>query len=345
MNCQQIQEKLSQYLDNRIDDEKRREIEEHLAGCPRCLPEARYLSDGIKGVAGLPEIEPPAGFSARVMTRIRSEKETPTRWARLFQPLWIKIPLHAAGVLLAFGLGVYLFSANEPAQMEIARTAPSKPAPALKQAPASEMKAPEPPKEERAPTAAAPPPPELPPLADSRSDLDQSNRMASLEKEGPAAPAPAARPAEAKVLRPEAGASPEALGQRKSAAPEQGEPDVVLTLQPNGPADKTAALTTRMKQAAERSHGKLFALINEPGQKETKLNFWLNLPPSEYDRFKAELSQFGTVLSESRPGAAAARPGIEPPLSIQVRATFVLENQMENQSDTDSAAPPAPPRK
>lgn len=338
MNCHQIQEQLSQYLDNRLDDEKRSEIEEHLAACPRCLPEAKLLSDGIKGVAGLPEIAPPAGFSQRVMTRIRNEKEKPTFWSRLFQPLWVKIPLHATGVLLAVGLGVYLFSLNEPVQMELAQPVPSEPAPSPK-ASADEAKPAAPEKKETVPMAAAPSAAAPQQFADSGPA--PTDRMEPFEKEEPAAPAPLDRPMQAKESRSEAGPAPEALGRRKGAAPEQGVPDIVLTLQPNPPADTIAFLTTKVKRAAERNRGKLFALVQEPDPKSTKLNFWLNLPLSEYDPFKAELSRLGTVLSESRPAGAAPRSGIEASSQIQVRVMFLFENPKE----VEPARPSAPPRK
>jgi len=341
MNCNHIQENLSQYLDDRLDDEKRGEIEDHLAACSRCLPEAKLLSDGIKGISALPEIEPPAGFSQRVMARIRSEKEKPTLWNRLFQPLWIKIPLHATGVLLAVGLGVYLFSLNEPIQMKIAEPVPSEPAPSLKQAPANEVKTAEPRKGEGAPMTAAPSAGAPGPFADSDQGPAPTSRIDPFEKAGPAASAERDRPMPAQERRSEAEPVPEALSQRKSAAPEQGVPDIVLTLRPNEPAETTAALTTRIKQAAERSRGKVFALVKEPDPKGVNLNFWLNLPSSEYDPFKKELSRLGSVLSESTPAGAPSRPRSESPSPIQVKVTFLFEDPKE------IAAPPAsaPPQK
>ncbi|WDT76833.1 MAG: DUF2275 domain-containing protein [Candidatus Manganitrophus sp.] len=135
MNCDQIQEQLSEYLDNRLEDaDRRRAIEDHLASCPRCLPEAKQLRDGIKGVAELPEVELPAGFSQRVMARVREEGAEPTLWERLFQPLRIKLPLHATGLLLVVGLAVFLYRSNEPME-QMVQSIPSEAAPALKQAP------------------------------------------------------------------------------------------------------------------------------------------------------------------------------------------------------------------
>ena len=40
LNCRQFVEVVTDYLENALDDEMRRETEEHLAGCGNCL---RYL--------------------------------------------------------------------------------------------------------------------------------------------------------------------------------------------------------------------------------------------------------------------------------------------------------------
>lgn len=325
MNCHQIQEQLSLYLDNRLDNEKRREIEAHLASCPRCLPEAKLLSDGIKRVAGLPEIEPPAGFSQRVMTQIRSEAETPTLWARLFQPLKTKLPLHATALLLVVGLAVYLYRTNEPSQREmIAPSKRSDASPSLKQEGAKPI---EPQREEDAPVMAAPSaPPEQQRFADSNQSAAETDRLESLAEEKRAPSAPAQGLMKSKERRSDTEPASGSASRRERVGPDPVSPDAALTLSPHEATDKTAALTSRMKEAAERSGGKVFALIKDTPEGALKLNYWLNLPRPEYGRFKTELSQIGRILSESQPASAAPRSGLKPSPSMQIMVTVILEN-------------------
>jgi hypothetical protein len=337
MNCQEIQEHLSQYLDNRLDGEERREIEEHLAVCPRCLPEAKLLSDGIKGVAALPEIDPPAGFSKRIMTQIRSEAETPTLWARLFRPLTIKLPLHATALVLVAGLAVYLYRANDPIQQGmVAPSMPSVSAPSLKK---EEAKPIAPPLKEEAPVMAVPAPPlERQRFADSGRAADLTDRLESSAQEKRAAPPPAQGLMKSMEGRSDTGPAAEASSQSGNIAADSASPDAALTLRADGAIDKTAALTSRIKEAAERSGGKVFALIKDPAEGTLKSNYWLNLPPSEYDRFKTELSRIGRIVSESQPAAAAPKSDLKPSPSIQVRITVIVENSKAS----EPAAPPNP---
>lgn len=353
MNCDEIQKHLSEYLDNRLDDAQRREIEKHLASCPRCLPEAKLLSAGIKGVADLPEVEPPAGFSQRVMARIRAEAEKPTLWARLFQPFKIKIPLHATALLLVVGLAVYLYRANEPVQREMSPSIPSESAPSLKQVPPPE----EPEstgaqQEEPSPTIAVP---SAPPSVQRFSDSQQSppaevDRLeSSLQKEN--APAPAQemmkfKEAESKEAPSETSASAgaplpgageqqmaEVSSKRESPSP----PDILLTLLTRGKADESGNLSSKVKELVERSGGTLHLVVERDDPDNAKPRFRLDLSKSEYNRFKAELTQIGEIISESQPPSSRPQSGAKPSSSMSIELTFLFEK-----SKDDGANPPSP---
>lgn len=336
MNCHEIQEHLSEYLDHRLEGEKRHEIEEHLASCPDCLPEAKLLSDGIKRVAGLPKIAPPAGFSQRIMAQIRSEAAPPTLWDRLFQPLRIKLPLHATALLLVAGLAVYLYRANDLSRTEM--IAPAESSPALKRPaipPAGETKLTGPPPKEEAP-AAAPSEPQR--FADSNQPAAERDRIEPQAEENRAPSAPASGLMKSMEDRSNPQSAAGAAVQKKNLSADEASPDATLTFRPHDAAEKSAALTSRMKQAAERSGGKVFALIQDPAEGTPRSDYWLNLPRSEYGRFKTELSQIGQLLSESQPAPAGGRSDPAPSSSMQVRVTVIVENS----KGSKPAAPPNP---
>jgi anti-sigma factor RsiW len=331
MNCHQVQEELSGYLEGLIDPAKHHAIEHHLASCSECLPEAKHLSDTIRGVASLPETPLPAGFSQRVMTQIRAEAEGPTLWARLFFPFKVKIPLHAMG-LLVIGLAVYFYQASEPIKNRMTSSLPSEAPPAFKQAPPKGAETTESQLKKGAPAGADrfAPSPERKSLADPNQALPaEGDRLESSKREAPAgSPAPQGL-MKSKESRSEMSPSAGAVSQDRAILSEPVSPDVVLALSSTGAAEETAMLTSRIKQAAERSDGKVIALIKDEGGEETQLNFWLNLPKSEYRRFKSELSKIGTILSESPLPPDTLRPDGKPPTSIRVLVTYSVGNSKD----------------
>lgn len=333
MNCDQIQEQLSEYLDNRLEDaDRRRAIEDHLASCPRCLPEAKQLRDGIKGVAGLPEVELPAGFSQRVMARVREEGAGPTLWERLFQPLRIKIPLHATALLLVVGLAVFLYRANEPME-QMAQSIPSEAAPALKQAPPAVEES------KSADTAGSPAAPSEQLLSDSlQAPPAKTDKIEPAARQDRAAPAPA--PAQEKmafkegesglpagVPLPERGEqrTAEALPKRESPSP----PDILLTLLTRGKADGPMDLSAKVREIVQRSGGTLHPAAERDDPNNAKPRFRLDLPKSEYSRFKSELTQVGEIISESQPSSPPPQTGAEPSSSMRIELTFLFDQSKD----------------
>lgn len=115
MNCQEIQLQLSGYLEKSLDAIRMKSIETHLASCPFCRAELHGLADCIKWVAALPTVEPPPGFSQRVMAQAREMTPAAGYWQRFFAPLRLPVPVQAAAVVLVSVLAVLLYqSAPQP---------------------------------------------------------------------------------------------------------------------------------------------------------------------------------------------------------------------------------------
>ena len=113
MNCDEIQTRLSEYMEKSLDAISMKGIEVHLASCSRCRVEADSLAECIHQVSGLPLVDLPLGFSQRVMAHVREIDEKPTLWKRLFFPLRVKIPLQATAVVLIGALAVVLSQKGE----------------------------------------------------------------------------------------------------------------------------------------------------------------------------------------------------------------------------------------
>ena len=117
MNCEEVQKYLSDLLDKNLDVERSQEVSDHLTACLLCSEEMASLAECQRLVSGLPIVEPPKGFTTRVMAHVRDAAHKPSLWDRLFSPLQIKIPLQATAVVLIAVLAAYIYQ-KEPLQRE-----------------------------------------------------------------------------------------------------------------------------------------------------------------------------------------------------------------------------------
>jgi Putative zinc-finger/Predicted integral membrane protein (DUF2275) len=113
MNCEEVQTRISEYLEQSLDAISMKSIEVHLSSCSRCRVDADSLADCIQEVAALPMVDPPLGFAQRVMAHVREINKNPTLWERLFLPTRVKIPLQATAVVLIGALALVLSQKEE----------------------------------------------------------------------------------------------------------------------------------------------------------------------------------------------------------------------------------------
>ena len=147
MNCAEVQKYLSDFLDKSLDIEHTREIEDHLAACSLCSEEMASLAECHRLVSGLAAVEPPVGFTTRVMVEVRKAANPPGLWQRLFLPLQIKIPLQATAVVLIGVLATYIYQKESLQRESVVAVPPEskqdetdKLAPSVAQAPAGDSK-------------------------------------------------------------------------------------------------------------------------------------------------------------------------------------------------------------
>ncbi len=194
MNCQEVQERLSEYLEQSLDDASIRTVDIHLSSCRLCRAEADSLVRCIQNIAGLPTVEPPLGFAQRVMSHVREIEARPSVWERLWFPLGIKMPIHATAIILIGILAVYLLEKEEPNKNLL--TTPGQVAsrsekqePAEPAAPANSL----PDTKQSTPVGPVPPPSLSAPLAKEKSGAGEASRSRE-KKQPPSAPAEIAVP-------------------------------------------------------------------------------------------------------------------------------------------------------
>ncbi len=95
MECKEVREKLSAYIEGIVPAPEKPLMEEHLRTCPGCKESLADLKSTIEYVQAIPEVEPPPWLTQKVMARVRAEAQTEAEarkgiWEKLFHraPAW-----------------------------------------------------------------------------------------------------------------------------------------------------------------------------------------------------------------------------------------------------------------
>jgi TolA-binding protein len=143
MNCPEAREAFSDLYDGALSGLPLAELSRHLDGCPACRAEWADFRRAMQALQDLGGEEPPRGFAARVAERIQAPRWWQRIPAMLVLPLRVKLPIHAAALVLLGLAGVWVSQRSPELQRA---TVGHVPAPPESAAPVQE-----------APRAAAPP--------------------------------------------------------------------------------------------------------------------------------------------------------------------------------------------
>ncbi len=110
MECNEIRDNLSLYIDDELSEEEKKALEEHLDNCPECLKELEEYRIIIKALNELPDEEPPAGYCKRLHEKLlKADKEEETAKTVVFPSKsrgnrfrWVKYGGLAAALVLVF---------------------------------------------------------------------------------------------------------------------------------------------------------------------------------------------------------------------------------------------------
>ena len=114
MDCDKVQELLTEHLDGSLGDGEGRGVELHLRECPRCAAEEKALKETLSLLRSLPPEKAPPELLEGVRQRLAGESPKPAAGKGLFASARIRIPVEAAAVVLLFLL-VYGIQRQFPA--------------------------------------------------------------------------------------------------------------------------------------------------------------------------------------------------------------------------------------
>ncbi len=325
MNCQEVQAWLSDYLEQSLDAANLEIIENHLSLCPFCRAEADHLKECIRYIATLPSVDPPIGFTQRVMAQAREIEMQPSLWERLLFPLRIKIPIQATAVVMIGILAIYLLNKEPPDKQGFITseaTVSKKPLPAIEQDNGSPESSAEirhvPAKSDR--------------LGDTRGPSSAASNSPSLS---PVEPRGRAIIAGTPVTNSVFG-SGQVPSEFESGFLRSGsvsiEPfadyEMVFRLHPqlqdqarrDNPnlSQKAGARAVAERQGAA---GVLDRLLESVGDGTRPQTVWLSVSKSQYEQWKKELRAVGTIESETQIPLLRAEPGAQTNGQLQIKLT------------------------
>lgn len=83
MSCERMESRILAYVDGRLKDSERPEVEKHLAACAACKVRANEFRSVSDLLDELPQVEPSPAFDVRVRARIAAEPVKQSWWAWL----------------------------------------------------------------------------------------------------------------------------------------------------------------------------------------------------------------------------------------------------------------------
>lgn len=96
MECDEIKELLSDYVDDLLDAEPRAIVDQHLLTCTRCQEELDSLRALVRELAAMKPVEPPKDFLNQLHMRLEKPSKLSRILHALFVPMRVKVPIELA---------------------------------------------------------------------------------------------------------------------------------------------------------------------------------------------------------------------------------------------------------
>jgi Putative zinc-finger len=180
MTCAEVQLLLSEYIEKSLDTIRLKAVESHLLACSGCRAETEGLMDCVRQISDLPLLDPPMGFTQRVMAHVREIETRPSWWRRVLAPSPVSVPIQATAVVLVAVLAVFLYQKES----QIKENGASRAIPSTLPAPLSDTRSGG---NVDRPTASAQRRADIPAQANSRADAIPSPSAESRKKASAAA--------------------------------------------------------------------------------------------------------------------------------------------------------------
>ena len=110
MNCHEVKELSSAYLDQKLAPSQISSFEKHLNVCASCREEVEGLRKTISLIGSLDEIETSPNFLVKLNAKLDRKKGIGGRiWDWFFEPFKLKVPLQVTALLLVSITAFYIY--------------------------------------------------------------------------------------------------------------------------------------------------------------------------------------------------------------------------------------------
>lgn len=209
MECAEVREHLSEYIDGFMDAETEARVRMHLMSCKDCAEELASLKAVVRELGDLEPVEAPGDFLARLHERMERPSALSKILDTLFRPFKIKIPLEFAGAAAAAVLVFIVLNVQQPREEMRYRALPEKQAEIARRVAPSAVSEPDrsaPPKREKFALRQAPAAPEQPALMKAPKPFAAVEDLKQAEAERRPAPIELALVIRTDRVRPDASA-------------------------------------------------------------------------------------------------------------------------------------------
>jgi len=114
MDCADVLELLSEYVDGTLDAQTRKAVEKHIAVCENCKQEFTSLRAVVEELGALEPVKPPEDFLGKIRERMETRSGFNKIFRKLFLPFHIKIPLELAAAATVTILVVLVVNIQQP---------------------------------------------------------------------------------------------------------------------------------------------------------------------------------------------------------------------------------------
>jgi hypothetical protein len=115
MECRNIREKLSDYVDNELSDEEKKLVDEHLNACQKCSHALEELRKIVALTHRMEEAEPPPWLEQKVMAELKGhERRKEGFFQKLFFPVHTGFPIEIIATIALAVTAFFVFRAVEP---------------------------------------------------------------------------------------------------------------------------------------------------------------------------------------------------------------------------------------
>lgn len=109
-SCVQVEERLSDYLENALSESEQREFREHVDACPRCAPLVAQVNDVLGRMHTLePEPAPPL-LASKILDQTLGLRKKKIEWLSWIPILWQ--PRFATGLVTVLATALIVFHAT-----------------------------------------------------------------------------------------------------------------------------------------------------------------------------------------------------------------------------------------